>query len=86
MDLALLPIGAYEPRWFMAAQHMNPDDAVQAFGLLGARQALGFHWGTFQLTDEGPDRPARDLEAALAKRRVPARRFLAMRPGQSWSA
>ena len=85
IDLALLPIGAYEPRWFMAAQHMNPDDAVRAMRILRARQALGYHWGTFQLTDEAVDRPASDLAAALARNRIPARRFLAMRPGQSWT-
>ncbi|WP_244491319.1 MBL fold metallo-hydrolase [Bosea sp. Root381] len=84
IDLALLPIGAYEPRWFMADQHMNPDDAVQAFRLLGARQALGFHWGTFQLTDEGVEQPALDLSRALARRAVPNDRFLVARPGQSW--
>lgn len=84
IDLALLPIGAYEPRWFMTDQHMNPNDAAQAFQLLGARQALGFHWGTFQLTDEAVDKPAIDLDRALAKRAIPPSRFLAARPGQSW--
>jgi L-ascorbate metabolism protein UlaG (beta-lactamase superfamily) len=85
IDLALLPIGAYAPRWFMADQHMNPDDAVRAFQLLGARQALGFHWGTFQLTDEGVEEPSLDLTEALVKRAVAASRFLAVRPGQSWA-
>lgn len=68
----------------MQNQHMNPDDAVQAMRLLGARQALGFHWGTFQLTDEGVDRPVTDLASALRSRRVPSERFLALRPGQTW--
>ena len=86
LDLALLPIGAYEPRWFMAGQHMNPDDAVAAFGLLGARQALGYHWGTFDLTDEAVDAPPRDLAAVLSRRGVPQSRFLAARPGQVWAA
>jgi L-ascorbate metabolism protein UlaG (beta-lactamase superfamily) len=86
MDVALLPIGAYEPRWFMRAQHMDPDDAVQALGILQARQALGYHWGTFRLTNEGAERPARDLAAALAARSVAPRRFLAMQPGQVWTA
>ena len=84
-DVALLPIGAYEPRWFMAPQHMNPEDAVRAFQILGARSALGFHWGTFRLTGEGVDQPPRDLAAALGARGVPARRFTAMRPGQVWT-
>lgn len=84
IDLALLPIGAYEPRWFMAEQHMNPDDAVRAFQRLRAKQALGFHWGTFQLTDEAVDLPALDLGRALATRDIPSKRFLAARPGQVW--
>ena len=61
LDLALLPTGAYEPRWFMAEQHMNPAEAVEVLSLLAAPQALGYHWGTFQLTDEGAETPAHDL-------------------------
>lgn len=86
VDLALLPIGAYAPRWFMAAQHMDPADAVRGFGLLGARQALGYHWGTYQLTNEGAEDPAIELTAALAAQGVDPARFLAMRPGQVWTA
>ena len=85
IGLALLPIGAYEPRWFMAGQHMNPADAVQAFRLLGARQALGYHWGTFKLTDEGIGRPQEDLAAALTAEGMAPARFIAARPGQVWS-
>jgi L-ascorbate metabolism protein UlaG (beta-lactamase superfamily) len=65
-DIALLPIGAYEPRWFMAAAHMNPSEAVQAHNALGARRSIGMHFGTFQLTDEPIDAP---LEALAAARR-----------------
>jgi len=86
LDVALLPIGAYEPRWFMSPQHMNPEEAVRAFQLLGARQALGCHWGTFRLTDEGPLRPAADLSIALADQGIDATRFLALRPGEAWVA
>ena len=82
--LATLPIGAYEPRWFMQPQHMNPEDAVEAFRLLGAEQALGHHWGTFKLTDEGIERPAEALTAALGAAGLRPGVFLAMRPGQVW--
>ena len=52
IDWAMLPIGAYAPRWFMQPQHMNPEDAVSAFAQLGARHFAAMHWGTFRLTDE----------------------------------
>lgn len=63
-DVALLPIGAYEPRWFMAPVHMNPTEAVEAHLALGARQSVGMHFGTFQLTDEAIDAPLHALDAA----------------------
>ena len=63
-DLALLPVGAYEPRWFMESVHINPEEAVQAHLVLGARRSIGMHFGTFQLTDEGIDAPLRALAAA----------------------
>jgi L-ascorbate metabolism protein UlaG (beta-lactamase superfamily) len=85
LDVALLPIGAYEPRWFMASNHMNPSDAVRALRILRARSALGYHWGTFKLTDEGIDQPVHDLAIALKKEGIPARRFTALRPGQVWT-
>lgn len=63
-DVALLPIGAYEPRWFMAPMHMNPAEAVKAHLALGARRSVGMHFGTFPLTDEAIDAPLVALEAA----------------------
>lgn len=84
--LAILPIGAYEPRWFMENQHMNPDDAVRAMLACGAPEALGVHWGTFRLTDEGVERPLEDLAAARDAHGIAPGRFAAMRPGQVWSA
>jgi L-ascorbate metabolism protein UlaG (beta-lactamase superfamily) len=82
LDLALLPIGAYEPRWFMRHIHMNPQDAVAALELVGAARALGHHWGTFRLTNEGVERPREDLAAARAERGIAADRFPALRPGE----
>ena len=68
IDLALLPIGAYEPRWFMQIVHMNPAEAVQAHLDLEASESVGMHFGTFQMTTEGIDEPLRALEDA---RRAP---------------
>lgn len=85
-DLALLPIGAYEPRWFMRDNHMNPEEAVNVMLALRAEQALGHHWGTFQLTDEGIERPLAALSAAMAAAGLPEARFRPMRPGLSWTA
>jgi L-ascorbate metabolism protein UlaG (beta-lactamase superfamily) len=56
-DLAIIPIGAYEPRWMMQDQHVNPQEAVQIFNDVNTRHALASHWGSFQLTDEGRDEP-----------------------------
>jgi L-ascorbate metabolism protein UlaG (beta-lactamase superfamily) len=70
IDVALLPIGAYEPRWFMEPVHMNPDEAVRAHVDAGARVSVGMHFGTFQLTDEGIDDPLRALDAARVRHDV----------------
>ncbi|MFO0618540.1 MAG: MBL fold metallo-hydrolase [Polyangiaceae bacterium] len=72
---AMLPIGAYEPRWFMKPQHMNPDDAVQAFLDLGAERFVAMHWGTFKLTDEHLDEPPIRLREVLAARDLGADGF-----------
>ena len=63
-DLALVPVGAYEPRWFMSQQHVNPMESVRIHQDVGAKRSIGVHWGTFQLTDEPLDQPPRDLAIA----------------------
>jgi L-ascorbate metabolism protein UlaG (beta-lactamase superfamily) len=70
IDAALLPIGAYDPAWFMSKQHMNPEEATQAFCDLRARQFVAMHWGTFKLTDEPLDEPPARLEAAWKSREL----------------
>jgi L-ascorbate metabolism protein UlaG (beta-lactamase superfamily) len=80
--LALLPIGAYEPRWFMAEQHMNPEEAVRAFVASGAQRAIAHHWGTFQLTHEGVTAPPEALEEALKAHNIAKERFAVLRPGE----
>ncbi len=82
--LALIPIGAYEPRWFMKDFHVNPAEAVKIFQLCGARDAIAHHWGTFQLTDEALEAPREGLQAALKETGIDAERFRAMRPGEVW--
>jgi L-ascorbate metabolism protein UlaG (beta-lactamase superfamily) len=82
--LAILPVGAYEPRWFMRGQHQNPDEAVRGFKLCNAAFAAGCHWGTFQLTNEGVQEPHDALLDALDSHGVPRERFRAMRPGETW--
>jgi L-ascorbate metabolism protein UlaG (beta-lactamase superfamily) len=83
IDLALLPIGAYEPRWFMEAVHMNPAEAVQAHLDLEASDSVGMHFGTFQMTTEGIDEPLRALEDARRARNIPLSRFRVLDFGES---
>jgi len=72
IDAALLPIGAYDPAWFMERQHLNPEQALRAFQALGARTLVAMHWGTFKLTDEPLDEPPRRLAAERARLGLPS--------------
>jgi L-ascorbate metabolism protein UlaG (beta-lactamase superfamily) len=84
LRLAVLPIGAYEPRWFMRDSHMNPAESVQAFLDCGAAFALAHHFGTFQLSDEAIDAPLIALSEALQLCGITSQRFRVLRPGQAW--
>jgi len=83
VDVALLPIGAYEPRWFMRSNHVNPDEAVRVHLDVGSRQSVAMHFGTFQLTDEPIDEPVRALGEALARHGVPEEQFRVTRFGET---
>lgn len=83
MDLALLPIGAYEPRWFMRDQHMNPDEAVRAHLDLEAKVSIGTHFACFALTDEGIDDPLVHLAAARWEQGVSAQAFQVLETGET---
>ncbi len=78
IDLAAIPIGAYEPRWFMKDMHVNPAEASQIFSDIRAKRAIGIHWGTFQLTDEGPMAPIEALIEARKAGDIPEESFMAI--------
>jgi N-acyl-phosphatidylethanolamine-hydrolysing phospholipase D len=82
-DMALIAVGAYEPRWFMKEQHVNPEEAVQIHLDLQAKRSVGVHWGTFDLTDESLDQPPKDLAAARAAKQLPQEAFDVMAIGQT---
>jgi len=82
--LALLPIGAYEPRWFMKPQHQNPEEAVAGLKLCGAAYAVGHHWGTVQLTNEGIEDPVHALHTALEQCAIERERFRPLTAGEAW--
>lgn len=83
-DFAAIPVGAYEPRWFMHSQHINPDEAVQVHKDVQAAQSLGIHWGTFNgITDEPLDQPITDLKLALEKHGLTEHDFFLLRHGET---
>jgi L-ascorbate metabolism protein UlaG (beta-lactamase superfamily) len=83
IDLAALPIGAYEPRWFMQIMHVNPQEAVRIHRDLGARYSVAMHWGTFVLTDEPLDEPPHRLASARRAAGVSEEAFFLMKHGET---
>jgi L-ascorbate metabolism protein UlaG (beta-lactamase superfamily) len=85
IDLAIINLGAYEPRWFMAPSHMNPAETVQALKLLRAKKLIITHWGTFQLGDEPVHFPPLDLKKELEKVGL-LERWVDIKHGQTYYA
>ncbi len=82
IDLALISIGAYEPRWFMKDVHINPEEAVQIHEDINSKHSIAVQWGTFRMTAESIDDPPAKLKAALAKKNIPEDRFEIMKIGE----
>ncbi|MDN3921274.1 MBL fold metallo-hydrolase [Roseateles violae] len=82
-DIALLPIGAYEPRWFMRTQHVNVEEAIRIHRDLGAKRSLGLHWGTFALSDEALDEPPRELARQRAAQDLAQDEFFTLAIGET---
>lgn len=83
IDWAMLPIGAYEPRWFMEPQHMCPEEAVEAAHGLAARHMIAMHWGTFRLTDEPLAEPPERTVAAWHARGADPERLWILAVGET---
>jgi L-ascorbate metabolism protein UlaG (beta-lactamase superfamily) len=86
IDAALLPIGAYDPSWFMEKQHMSPEQALRAFRDLGARVFVAMHWGTFKLSDEPLDEAPLRLEEERRRMGLPAERVRVPAIGETFDA
>ena len=84
IDVAMMPIGAYEPRWFMRSQHVNPEEGYQAFLDLGARFMLPMHWGCFDLTDEPTDLAPKVLARLLEDKKAAPERVRTLAVGERW--
>lgn len=83
VDLGLIPIGAYAPRWFMKAQHVDPDEAILIHQDIKAKKSIGMHWGTFQLSAEPMMEPVERIEQAVAEGRIKADEFITMSVGET---
>ena len=84
VDLAAIPIGAYEPRWIMEFSHLNPEEAVLAYFDLDATKAIGMSWGTFILTDEPVTEPPKKLNEALQRYDLSKEDFFVLAHGETY--
>src|SRR5690606_33569302 len=83
IDIALMPIGAYDPEWFMSAQHVSPEESLQAFLDLGARYFVPMHYGAFKLADDTPKEALERLEAARCRLGLPEERLFLLQHGET---
>lgn len=83
IDVAILPVGAFRPQWFMSEVHMSPEEALEAHHILGARVSVASHFGTFPLADDGEVEPVERLQQALAKTNLGGTEFWVMGFGES---
>ncbi|MFC5701732.1 MBL fold metallo-hydrolase [Cohnella faecalis] len=83
IDVALLPIGAYDPEWFMASQHVSPEEALQAFRDLGAEFFVPMHYGAFKLADDTPKEALERLETERARLQIPAEKVFILPHGET---
>ena len=85
MDISLIPIGAYLPRWFMSPIHVSPDEAVLIHQDVKSKQSFGMHFGTFALADDGPYTPIQDLEKSLDDQRIKSGEFIVPDEGMNYT-
>lgn len=83
IDIALMPIGAYDPEWFMAAQHVNPEESLQAFLDLGAKYFVPMHYGAFKLADDTPQEALERLETARQAKGISKDRMFLLQHGET---
>lgn len=84
IEVALLPIGAYLPKWFMSPIHISPEEAVKAHQDVGAKVSIGMHFGTFPLADDGPEQAKSDLRAALIDQQIDEASFMILDEGRTF--
>jgi L-ascorbate metabolism protein UlaG (beta-lactamase superfamily) len=82
--VAMLPIGAYKPQWFMSPVHISPEEAVKIHMILEIETSIAMHFGTFRLADDGQEDPVRDLQKAVNKFRLEESEFLILKEGSSF--